>query len=431
MNHPKVFIFDTNVYLELYRLSTNASNDILDLLDKIQNDICVPRQVYKEYLSRGEEVRKNQYNTYKNAYREMMGDLNKYITSQKSLLKNYNRLQYPMLDKLEEDYMELTNQLKIAISNYFENISLEIKDKKGYLNSDKIKIFMDKLNELGRVWNGFNSIEILDIIKEGELRFKYKIPPGYLDAEKDGINKFGDLIIWKEILQYAIKSSNNIIFVTNDVKEDWWEDNKDLRARHELYEEFNCSNSQNKIIFLTLQSFFELTTYYYKVNAYMTAIELEFNENMQELVSEEDDIKIQELINAYIDKYYEELQDNDVIEERRHIFRIHRLYNGRFQKKDTQTIYYSMETQYHAVCHESYTEIKEIGINAERHFEIGIDIEIQFNINIQKQRLVKKSNTFTLSDIKVKYKSPGEVYEDMKLEALADQMDALEEYYRH
>lgn len=72
----------------------------------------------------------------------------------------------------------------------------------------------------GKVLKPFSPEEISAIEKEGELRYSEKIPPGWKDASK-GDNRYGDLINWKEILRFAKESGKSIIYVSNDVKEDW------------------------------------------------------------------------------------------------------------------------------------------------------------------------------------------------------------------
>ncbi len=71
---------------------------------------------------------------------------------------------------------------------------------------------------------------ITKIEKEGEERYKNEIPPGFNDANKklsrsyNGIKyqqKFGDLIIWKDIISKAKEDRiKNVIFVTSDGKRD-------------------------------------------------------------------------------------------------------------------------------------------------------------------------------------------------------------------
>ncbi|EGV03296.1 conserved domain protein [Streptococcus infantis SK970] len=55
----------------------------------------------------------------------------------------------------------------------------------------------------------------------------------------------GDYFIWKEIINDVLNKEKNALFITSDLKEDWWEIPKkeyDLisyEARRELIEEFS------------------------------------------------------------------------------------------------------------------------------------------------------------------------------------------------
>src|SRR4029077_20250194 len=87
------------------------------------------------------------------------------------------------------------------------------------------------------------------IRKEGEERYAKKIPPGFEDAKKggEGGDKFGDLIIWKEMIEKAKAEVRPIIFVTDDGKSDWWHihSGKKLGPHPYLVEEFlNASGQQ-------------------------------------------------------------------------------------------------------------------------------------------------------------------------------------------
>src|SRR5690606_1035128 len=77
---------------------------------------------------------------------------------------------------------------------------------------------------------------IAAICREGEQRFAAKMPPGFMDSAKgDGSNsvfsyggisyesKYGDLFIWKQIIEYSLSDPGRyIIFLTDDEKDDWW-----------------------------------------------------------------------------------------------------------------------------------------------------------------------------------------------------------------
>ena len=51
-------------------------------------------------------------------------------------------------------------------------------------------------------------LKLREIYQEGDFRYKYNIPPGFCDMDKDKndptkLQKFGDLIVWKQILDHA------------------------------------------------------------------------------------------------------------------------------------------------------------------------------------------------------------------------------------
>lgn len=59
--------------------------------------------------------------------------------------------------------------------------------------------------------------------KEGEARYKHRMPPGFCDGHKEE-NAFGDLIIWYEILEKSASVAAEypkVLFITNDEKSDW------------------------------------------------------------------------------------------------------------------------------------------------------------------------------------------------------------------
>ena len=100
-----------------------------------------------------------------------------------------------------------------------------------------------------------------EIYKNGKERYSNKIPPGYKDTNKhdDDRHRFGDLIIWLQIIEHARAEAKDIIFVTDDKKEDWWEEYKDNRLgpRHELIREFRVSTNNQMIWFYTPDRFLQ------------------------------------------------------------------------------------------------------------------------------------------------------------------------------
>jgi hypothetical protein len=90
---------------------------------------------------------------------------------------------------------------------------------------------------------------LASVRKEGEDRYAKRIPPGYKDAKKDApdSDKYGDLIIWKDLIEKARTAKRPIVFITDDVKEDWWQIHRGAKIgpRPELLEEFRAQSQQD------------------------------------------------------------------------------------------------------------------------------------------------------------------------------------------
>jgi PIN domain-containing protein len=63
-----------------------------------------------------------------------------------------------------------------------------------------------------------------------------EIPPGYKDEQqKQGNRRYGDVVLWFQLLDLAREQKKPLIFITADTKEDWW--TKEGRPRPELIHE--------------------------------------------------------------------------------------------------------------------------------------------------------------------------------------------------
>ncbi|HJR99758.1 MAG TPA: PIN-like domain-containing protein, partial [Flavobacterium sp.] len=95
--------------------------------------------------------------------------------------------------------------------------------------------------------NPYSHSKIIEIIKEGEFRYANFLPPGYMDQkDKLGFQKYADLIIWKQIIEYSNNEKKPIILIMDDLKEDWWvldKKRKPIMPRPELIEEIRESGN--------------------------------------------------------------------------------------------------------------------------------------------------------------------------------------------
>ena len=140
------------------------------------------------------------------------------------------------------------------------------------------------------VLKGFSKDQIDEIEKEGEDRYAKEVPPGYMDPKKKDTNIYGDLIIWKEILEFAKDKQCSIIFIGRDMKDDWLQTLHGMTCgpRQELINEFNSYSPSGKFHIYTLDQFLFFAN---EVDRVLDDSEL--NE-VKELIQEEASEKIDE-----------------------------------------------------------------------------------------------------------------------------------------
>lgn len=109
-----------------------------------------------------------------------------------------------------------------------------------------------------KIGKPFARSELDELYKEGELRFRHGVPPGYKDKGKDEIyhhrgiiyhSKFGDLILYKQILEYCkAHHIKNVILVSEDNKEDWVDKETNALRKEIRGEAFEVAGIQDFII---------------------------------------------------------------------------------------------------------------------------------------------------------------------------------------
>lgn len=251
-----VFVLDTNVLLDLYRLSPEVQNVLWEILDKIKERIWIPYQVAEEY--------------HRNILDVIIGQAKKCDDAITDLEKLKNKVSQCFTEGRNFPYIEKSLQKKIV--DACEEVSESIKKEKETIddlilnNPTKEKLSSLLVNKVGE---RFSENELNDIYKEGEKRYKRKIPPGYADTKpKEGDNIYGDLVIWKEIIKYAKNNEKDIILVTSDNKEDWFNKKykgKTTGPRCELRMEFKQETSKMYYAY-SLSSFFEKASKYLNIN---------------------------------------------------------------------------------------------------------------------------------------------------------------------
>lgn len=287
-----LIVLDTTILLELYRKPANISLDIIKAFKEILDRVYIPRQVYDEYLRNYHKVSGNEKSKYQNVRSELYKtviDLQENITSK---ITEYRKHDYTDISKLQDDLDEKIKGIKDVVKEFEHNHKQESERNLDFILNDKVKEFVDLLMEQGNVGMPIPFSQILPILQEGKIRFENSIPPGYEDNKKDGITRYGDLFIWKNIIEVAKERNVNILFVCNDVKEDWWEKDREIpiELRRELLEEFKEINPLLEIHFLTMNKFFSYIAEELQIGQSKSALQLSAMDYVEKNLDQYDDV---------------------------------------------------------------------------------------------------------------------------------------------
>lgn len=220
-----LFVFDTNCLLNLYRCEDHTREEILKVMNAVSSRTWIPFQVGFEYQRNRRTVIAESIASLRKIQEGLHRIYNDNILSHGSVKKH-------LYNSLNNEVTALQLQLKEPIEAFInEKITPRIESKLRISEHDFIRDQIDSIinNNVGPI----PTQQFIDEInKEGESRYEKKIPPGFKDAPKKDISffsgvhfqdKFGDLYLWKEIINKA-KADNikNVVFICDDTKEDWW-----------------------------------------------------------------------------------------------------------------------------------------------------------------------------------------------------------------
>lgn len=216
-----IFVFDTNALVYCCRFNT----DILKkLICHFKNRIFIPFQVYKEFNIdlNVNAIVNTEYSNVSYELRRIIEEINNKITTfddyKKTFRENHNldiHPQYNDSNKTLENIITSLNTVK-------ENVQELNKSLRENRDSRTISVPIKDIIKDYMVEVDYSShLSISDLYNEAEIRYKLHVPPGFNDKGK-GLNKYGDLIIWKEIIEISRSQLDRpIIFITNDSKNDW------------------------------------------------------------------------------------------------------------------------------------------------------------------------------------------------------------------
>lgn len=222
-----LIVLDTNVLLDLYRMNGRVREDMLTVLKAISERLWVPHQVLVEFWRNRQSEELITYHDKKaaTAAEILKNSLNRSRSALDEWAKNVHigdniDIVSPMhekLDAVEKIYREIEERLERQAT----------KDRvPGIRNThtDPVITALEKLLDQ-RVGAPYSPQRQIKEVQRAKERADEQIPPGYRDFEggkKEDEEAAGDYLVWRQLLDAAESHGTDVLFVTRDLKEDWW-----------------------------------------------------------------------------------------------------------------------------------------------------------------------------------------------------------------
>ena len=229
-----IFVLDTNSLLAPFQTGKDDIEKIRKTYEKLisENRLFIPEHVLREF-AKNRSIKIS----------ELYSSIESYLSNPPTL-KSFD---YPILGELESyrALKEISISILDGIKQYKKHLT-ELKDGITRWNwSDPVTSMYSKTFPETSIIK--ITIEETELLKEYTDRLEHDIPPGNKDKSKS-TNAIGDFIIWKTIIDLGKREKKDIVFISNDEKNDWvLKGNQNSISTkyelvHEYYEETNGHN---------------------------------------------------------------------------------------------------------------------------------------------------------------------------------------------
>lgn len=248
-----VFVLDANALLNMCRYSKQSCDELLGIIKKHKDNLWLPYQVAMEFFNNRIGVIEG----IRNGFDGLLANVSKTgeILEKELKFKDFRPDTALNIDQIRKDIKNFEKRTKAKINQW--------KDK--FEENDK-DVLLEEILTLydGKVGDDYDTNVLDNIYTEGEKRYKENIPPGFADwKEKEKKGKrhvFGDLIWWKQAIDYAKANKKDLVIVTDDRKEDWWYKvaGKTISPRVELIREFDRETGGQRFLMYKPHQFMEV-----------------------------------------------------------------------------------------------------------------------------------------------------------------------------
>lgn len=403
-NHDETLVvMDSNVWLNLYTIHPLALIEIVDKIRENKKQFWIPNQVYREF-SRNAKSKKNEViEYYKNTRIMCVKELERTKDIVGQTFENFRRKQRNDGEKLKDEVLSDFQAIIQKLKKGYERLEKAYTEELAVIcEKDIVSEIVDEIYENSKT-KDFTIMEKVQICEEGEIRYKYKIAPGYTDEEKksdfdsgDFYRKYGDLIIWKELLRKVDNTNINTLFIEDEKKKDWFSEKGGTKLASVLYEEYDQATHNNgKIEVCDFLAFLEsygksIGLLEFKINDLIEKLKFErmvlnyVDEHMNDILVKQIDAHFENINNIF--DIFLNLQDSifgGTFEDVENVcLNYINLSSGAMRVYDrTQNIFY-LKVSYNVSGNVFLTEYVNRGINYVGNVEFSIDGSVVIDLAI-------------------------------------------------
>lgn len=247
-----LIVLDTNVILSAYRFAPKAREELLSILTLVKDRLWIPYQV-------GLEFHRNRFSVimeHDAAYKAVIEALDTHRSTYEEDLEKKIRELVNRAALSDNEQTDLLNLLRNSLTPLASAVG-NLRKQHGVGRPAAHDAILARLQEIfsGKVGKPYEKEEEEAEKVEAAKRVQDQIPPGYKDTSKQ--ESHGDYFLWSQTLkEVRERGAQSLVFVTGDVKEDWYLRMKGqtVMARPELSLECREKTAAN-LVMLPTRSF--------------------------------------------------------------------------------------------------------------------------------------------------------------------------------
>ncbi|MEU4332891.1 PIN-like domain-containing protein [Nonomuraea dietziae] len=240
---------DANVLLNLYRYTSSTRADLFGVLARLGDRLWIPHQALVEFWRNRDSTIRDPRTTGEKAIVDLETKWNESL----AVIRTWsNRI--ALSEVITTELGNMLDDAFVAVSKRIKDVmDKESSELSRVTHEDPVLGGLESIIE-GRRGEPFPPGLHQKLVQEALSRIEKQVPPGYKDKGKSNSGgddrATGDFILWEQVLREAATRKTDVLFVTGDVKEDWWrkEHGEARGPRLELVQEMKDRTGQGLLM---------------------------------------------------------------------------------------------------------------------------------------------------------------------------------------